>query len=291
LRRLVVGCGYLGGRVACDWAADGDTVYTLTRSAARADRLAKDGFSPLVGDLTLPASLPALPDVDTVLMSVGFDRSSGRSIEEVYVEGLRHLLDVLPRRTQRIVYTSSTGVFGQTDGSVVDEQSVCRPQRAGGRACLEAEQLLLSGRWRERCVILRLAGIYGPGRLPRLQQLRAGAALATSADGLLNLIHVEDATLACRLAADADLQLPLILLTSDGHPVDRRTFYTELARLAGAPAPRFAETYASPAAADRARSSKRVTNRRLLERLGIKLRYPDFRQGLAAIAESLETEP
>lgn len=287
--RLVVGCGYLGHRVAKIWRNAGDTVHVLTRSDQRADQLQQQGFSPLVGDITHPHSLPTLPAVDTLLMSVGFDRTSGKSIDEVYVRGLENLLAAACPHPGRVVYTSSTGVYGHTDGSLVDEQSPCQPVRAGGKACLEAEQLLLRSRWRDRCVILRLAGIYGPHRLPRLAQLLAGSPLAASADGMLNLIHVDDAAEACRLAAGAQLQLPQILLTSDGQPVTRRTFYEELARLTGAPQPVFTESFSSPGAAERARSSKRVSNQRLLEQLRIQLRYPDFRRGLAAIVESFDS--
>ncbi len=235
--RLVVGCGYLGCRVADAWVSQGDAVFVLTRSAPRARQLAENGLQPLIGDVTQPESLRMMPQVDTVLWAVGHDRQSGRSIHEVYVEGLGNLVHTLAEQTQRIIYISSTGVYGQSDGSWVDETSPCAPSRGGGQACLSAEQLLLGSRWADRTVILRLAGIYGPQRLPRMRQVVAGQPLRTASDGMLNLIHVEDAAQAVIRAAQADLQPPRVFLISDGKPVVRRTFYEELAVLLGAPHP------------------------------------------------------
>ena len=108
----------------------------------------------------------------------------------------------------RVIYISSTGVYGQTDGTWVDESTECRPTRAGGQACLAAEQLLLQSAWAARTLILRLAGIYGPQRLPRLRQLQSGESLDTAPLGLLNLIHVDDAAQVVRQVADQALSLP-----------------------------------------------------------------------------------
>ena len=99
-RRLIVGCGYLGQRVADRWLAAGDTVFATTRSPARADQFAAIGLRPLLGDVTVagPGGLPELPEVDTVLWAVGFDRSAAASYEDVHVTGLGRLLDRLGLR-------------------------------------------------------------------------------------------------------------------------------------------------------------------------------------------------
>ena len=91
----------------------------------------------------------------------------------VYVDGLQAALDALPTATGRIIYISSTGVYGQTSGEWVDEESECRPTREGGRVCLAAEGVLASPDLGQRAVVLRLAGIYGPGRIPRRTELPA----------------------------------------------------------------------------------------------------------------------
>ncbi len=284
MARLVVGCGYLGARVAQRWASSGDETFVLTRSPARAEHLVQLGLQPLVGDVTEPGSLPALPEVDTLLWSVGHDRQAGKLIHEVYVEGLRNLLQVLPAPTQRIIYISSTGVFGPCDGSWVDESSPCRPQRAGGAACWAAEQLLLNSPWASRTVVLRLAGIYGPRRLPRLKQLQASEPLATNPEGLLNLIHVDDAAQAVIRAAAAQLQLPRLFLIADGHPVRRRAFYEELACLFQTPEPVFGTSLEEMGERSGSGGHKRVSNTRMLAELGIVLSYPSYREGLAAVA-------
>ena len=135
MHKLVIGCGYLGHRVAQQWQQAGDHVSVLTRSIQRADQLAKEGLHPLVGDLTDVNSLPEFPACETILYAVGYDRSSGASIQQVYVEGLKHCLDALPATSGRIIYISSTGVYGQDDGNWVDESSPCHPTRPGGVAC------------------------------------------------------------------------------------------------------------------------------------------------------------
>lgn len=284
MARLVVGCGYLGSRVAQRWASSGDETFVLTRSPARAHQLAQLGLQPLVGDVTEPGSLPALPEVDTLLWSVGHDRQASQSIHEVYVDGLRNLLEVLPGLTHRIIYISSTGVYGECDGSWVDESSPCRPQRAGGAACWAAEQLLLNSPWASRTVVLRLAGIYGPRRLPRLKQLQAGEPLATAPAGLLNLIHVDDAAQAVMRAAAAQLHLPRCYLIADGNPVPRHAFYKELARLFQTPEPVFGTISDERGERRGSRGHKRVANTRMLAELGVVLAYPSYRAGLATLA-------
>jgi nucleoside-diphosphate-sugar epimerase len=289
--RLIVGCGYLGRRVADRWLAGGDQVHVLTRSDYRAERLAGQGLLPVVGDVTSRASLNGFPRVDTLLWAVGHDRQAGPSIEEVYVEGLRNALSALDNDTRRLIYISSTGVYGQRDGGWVDERSPTEPIRRGGRACRAAEQVLLQSSWADRTVILRLAGIYGPGRLPRLRQLRAGQPLDSDPDAVINLIHVEDAAEAVVCAAQRVLQLPATFLIGDGHPVPRRDFYETLAQLAHTEPPRF--TTPGAAASDRSRSGshKRVRNDRMIAELGVSLRYRSYREGLAAVAGSGEFRP
>jgi nucleoside-diphosphate-sugar epimerase len=126
-----------------------------------------------------------------------------------------------------------------------------------------------------------MAGIYGPDRIPRRRALLAGLPIAAPSDGFLNLIHVDDAARIV-VAAEEQLEPPNLLCVSDGHPVVRGEYYRELARAAGAPAPRFVTPAAGEPATDRASSSKRVSNRQLLQQLAISLQYPSYREGLAA---------
>ncbi|MEX2173376.1 MAG: NAD-dependent epimerase/dehydratase family protein [Pirellulaceae bacterium] len=293
MAKLIFGCGYLGRRVGRLWLAGGDDVFVVTRSPNRAEQLAAEGFQPLVADITSdtftadtlaagesPLSLPK--SIKTVLFAVGYDRGGSGSIHDVYVGGLGRVLVQLPPAVQRLIYISSTGVFGQAAGDQVDEDSACQPTREGGRACLAAEQLLQSSLLADRSIILRLAGIYGPARIPRSKDLLAGRPIDAPAAGWLNLIHVEDAARIV-LAAEQQAEPPKLYVVSDGQPVLRDNYYRHLANLLGSPAPRFVEPPADSPAAARAGSDKRVNPWRLYSELSPELLYPSYREGLAAI--------
>lgn len=282
MSKLVVGCGYLGLRVAHRWRDAGEVVHAVTRSKARADLLRSDGLRPWVADVTDPASLADLPAVESVLYAVGYDRSAGKSMHEVYVAGLTALLDALPGTVRRILYISSTSVYGQLSGEWIDEASERAPITAGGRVCLAAEQALEQHPLSARAGILRLAGIYGPERIPRRQAIEEGEPIAAAPDAYLNLIHVDDAVAAV-VAAEQHPSLEPALLVSDGTPVIRREYYREFARLWGCGEPQFAEPVVGQPPAGRGATDKRVANRRLLEVLKLNLKYPSYREGLAAI--------
>jgi nucleoside-diphosphate-sugar epimerase len=284
MARLIVGCGYLGLRVAERWLESGHEVYVVTRSAERAGQLQQLGLWPVVADVLSDdiQTLADLPPIETLLYAVGFDRSAGRTIDAVYVEGLRNTLAAMSPETGRVIYVSSTGVYGDNDGDWVDEETPCHPQRPGGKACLAAEQLLQQHPLGDKSIVLRMAGIYGPGRIPRVEQILAGQVIPAPAEGFLNLIHVDD---ACRvvLAAEQLAQPPRMYVVSDGHPCARRDYFVELARLLGAPAPQFEEPSPETPVAQRASADKRVRNTRMVAELAVDLRHPTYREGLAAV--------
>jgi nucleoside-diphosphate-sugar epimerase len=293
---LLIGHGYLGSRVARLWREAGRTVYVVTRSTVRARDLESLGYAPRVADVTDAAAvhkaLAGMPPPDTVLFAVGYDRKSARdnvgpTIFDVYARGFANVLDALPDETRRVIYISTTGVYSQTGGTIVDEDSPTEPHREGGRASLAAEQALAASRFASRGVILRLAGIYGPGRIPLAEPLRRGEPLAVPAEGSVNLIHVDDAArvvpAAEQLEASAG-QSPRIYNVSDGHPAVRGEYYAQLARLLGAPPPTFTDPGADSPATARASSDKRISNVRLLRDFAIQLEYPSYREGLQAIA-------
>lgn len=193
--RLVIGCGYVGLRAARRWTQAGLKVAATTRSKQRAAEFSSLGITPIVADVTDASSLTTLPTADCVLHAVGFDRAAGPSKRDVYVDGLANVLTAISGKADRVVHISSTSVYGQSNGELVDESSICEPNTEGGRICWEAEQLVRSNSasWN----ILRLAGIYGPGRLlRRAEQVMSAEPIAGRADAFLNLIHVEDAVTA-----------------------------------------------------------------------------------------------
>jgi len=282
MRKLIVGCGYLGSRAAGRWLRAGHEVFATTRSEARAEGLRERDIRPVMADVTRPETLADLPAVDTVLYAVGFEPNSGLTRRQVYVEGLTAVLDALAPSTRRVIFISSTGVYGDADGDWVDEDSPCEPVSEGGRAFLAAERLLADHPLGERSVVLRMAGIYGPDRVPKVRDIAAGKPVAVAKSGRLNLIHVDDAA-AVVVAAEGRAQPPRTYLISAGHPVERRAFYTYLADLLGCPRPEFVEPSAEQTTDGRGRGDKRVRNQRMLEELGFQLGFADYRKGLAGI--------
>jgi nucleoside-diphosphate-sugar epimerase len=286
--KLIFGCGYLGARVAQLWRESGTEIQAVTRSPSRADEFRRRGLSAVIADITQPASLRSLPIVDAVLFAVGFDRNAGPDIHAVYADGLQNVLAALPSSVSRVIYISTTGVYGPAGGEWVDEQTPPDPQRDGGKASLAAEEVLRRHPLGRRSVILRLAGIYGPGRVPYLDKLRAGEPLAVPSAGWLNLIHVDDAARIVVAAdqwaaAQSDDSGPHIFCVSDGVPAVRGDYYAEVARLIGAPPPTFTNPPADSPAAARAGADRRVSNEKMSRVLGIELQYPTYREGLAAI--------
>lgn len=287
---LIVGCGYLGRRVGRLLAQKGERVFGTVRSEARARELTDWGVEPVTLDVLDPRSRQQLPDADRIVYCVGFDRSAGIPIREVYVEGLRNILEHLEGRgVRRLVYASSTGVYGQDDGGWVDEDSPTLPRHESGRACLDAENLAReSGRDRGiGTVILRFSGLYGPGRIPRRAAVERGEPILGDPSKFLNLVHIDDASRATVAALDHSSP-GRTFLVSDDRPVERLEFYRLIAEHLSAPPPSFAPPGPGPEEAD-----KRISNRRMHAELRIALDFPDISTGVPAAlwAESAGSKP
>lgn len=274
-RRLVIGCGYLGRRVAELWRQAGDEVWALSREGSRKAELSEAGIGLLLGDVTDPRQLPAFPEVDTLLFCISYRYGQHASPRAVYVDGLRNVLAGLAGVPGVVAFASSTGVYGETGGAEVDESAPTRPTRESPQALLDAETLLEAEPWAPRRLVFRLAGLYGPGRITLAAKLRRGEPLPTDPDALLNLVHVDD---AARLIAEAVDRLapPGVYNVSDGQPVTRREFYAVLADLLGCPPPQFAPSQSS----GRRGGDKRVVSGRILRELGGNLLHPNYAAGL-----------
>ena len=282
---LIVGCGYLGERLGALLCQRGERVYGTVRSSRRADLIAGLGIEPIIADVLVPDSLTRFPEAQQVFYSVGFDRAAGASMRAVYVKGLEHALDALPRSVTRLVYASSTGVYGQTDGEWVDEASAACPLHESGKVCLEAEERVFA--WaatREnvaKTIVLRLAGLYGPGRLVRRSIVENGEPIPGDPEKFLNLVHIDDAAGAAAAALAAD-RAESIYLIADDRPVTRREYYTRMAALLGAPEPSFESPRAGSDHAIRDATNKCVANHRMKSGLDVTLNYPDITTGLIA---------
>ncbi len=277
---LVFGCGYLGIRIAKASVSAGHVVWTTTRRGAKADEMAKMGLRPILADWTDRRTLAELPEVDRVVVAVAYDHRSGLDRQRYQVDGFRHLLSAVPPKTH-LCYISSTGVYHQKGGVWVDETSPTHPAGDSGWACLRAEGLLHRFRPDSPWTILRLAGIYGPGRVPRAANVIAGRPIRSPADGYLNLIHVDDAAAVALASWQSARQR--IYVVADDQPVIRGDFYREIARQCGAAQPRFLPPSPGSPLSLRSKSNKRVWNRRMKRDLLGKLRFPGYREGLADV--------
>jgi len=284
---LVAGCGYVGGRVAETWLARGMQVFAITRSELKATELACTGITPILFDLAHATPMPQLPNIDAVLWSVGFERTSVASRQAIWIDGLQRLLQALPPRIEprRILYTSSTGVYGDGNGQDVDEHTVPIPTSEGGIACLAAEHLLtdFASQTSASVSILRLAGIYGPDRLlRRTADLQSNIPIVSPPDEWLNLIHVTDAVTAIDSISRMQLPPSLINIVAS-QSVTRREYYATLAKLVGAPPP----TFITPTGESTSIHPRRGGNRRVVSgvraSLQIPFKYDSIIDGLSAI--------
>ncbi|MEI8018535.1 MAG: SDR family oxidoreductase [Schlesneria sp.] len=287
MRFLIFGCGYLGRRVAAAWVDAGHDVIAVTRNQKNAESFRQSGIQPIVADICDLDSLAILPEVDLTLHAVGFDRTSGRSQEEVTCGGLKNVLSRLKGRCSRFIYVSSTSVFGQSAGEWVDESSECKPTQPGGQNCLEAERLVweyFPNTEAPNANVLRLAGIYGPKRLlSRIDSIKAGLSVAGRSNSWLNLIHVDDAASAV-IACEKHWAPFETYIVVDDRPVLREEYYNLLAGLAGGPVPVFNPEDAT--ARGSGGLNKRCSNKKLREKLRWAPAFPSIEAGLPASINS-----
>jgi len=280
-RILIAGCGYVGGRVAPLLDEAGARVHVLRRSPSAST----PGAEVVCADLGVPKSLMELPQpLDGVVFSAGPSSPDEQAYRDIFVDGLRNLIEALTRQEQppsRLVFTSSTAVYGQSDGSWIDESSPTRPRRFNGSVLLEAESLLRNSSV-PGCA-LRLGGIYGPGRAGRIARIRERRArLSPGPPHYTNRIHREDAARALIHLMMLDRVDP-IYLGVDGNPVSENDLLSFLAGELGLPEPRMAGS-----APPRRAGSKRCRNDRLVES-GYRFVFPSYREGYGALLGSEES--
>ncbi len=289
---LILGCGYLGRRIATRLIERGVTVFGSTRQPARAAQLASLGIKPLLVQVTQRLTFAALaPALTQKSLDVYYLIPPGRNDahstpQQVIIEGITNTLASLSRASiHRAVLASSTAVYGQSNGSDVDADTQAQPHDERGRLLLQGEQLWLAQGPAAR--VVRLAGLYGPGRIIGLDSLRENAPIVGDPSALLNLIHVDDAAELLVTVASSD-SAAAIELGSDGAPAQRIDYYRHLASLSGLPEPtvldneRAARELGLSTERLRRSSSKACRNEATRRRTGWSPSYPDYRVGLAA---------
>lgn len=288
---FIVGCGDIGRLVAAKWQRQGASVTALARSEASARQLQGLGLKTVCGNLDEPESLQRLPTGGAVLYYF-----APPPPEHDGDPRMLNLLGALSPNNlpRRIVYISTSGVYGDTGGEWVDEQSPARPQTARARRRLAAETALRQFARQEglAVIILRVGGIYGPGRLP-VARLRKGLPLLNEAEcGYTNRIHAEDLVRICIAAAERG-EGDNIYNVSDGHPGNMTQYFHAVADALGLPRPPTlpmteARQQLSPSMLSYLTESRRMDNRKLLQTFDLALRYPTLESGLAELDPEAE---
>jgi len=289
-RLLIIGCGDIARR-ALPWLVKHYRVYAAVRSAARAGELRVLGVTPLLADLDRPRSLGRLAGIGNLVLYFAPPPDKGKRDGRT-----RSLLGALAQAKilpQRVVYISTSGVYGDCGGERVAEERPLRPQtpRARRRADAEARLRRFGSRARIAVAILRAPGIYAADRLP-LARLRQGLPLLDPREDIYtNHIHADDlAAIACRALARA--RPGRVYNASDDSALRMGEYFDLVADRFGLPrAPRLArvelERRLSPAMLSFMGESRRLANRRIKRELGVRLMYPDVAAALAGMHEEI----
>jgi nucleoside-diphosphate-sugar epimerase len=291
MRVLIVGCGYVGLPLGAELARLRYEVFGLRRTGVGCDLVQAAGIRPVQADITQPDTLRQLPSpFDWVVNCVASGKGDAADYRAVYHQGTRHLIDWLaPTPPAKFVYTSSTSVYAQDDGSAVKETSPTEPTSETSQILVQTEQLLRDAAEQRKfpAVILRVAGIYGPDRGHLFRQfLKGETKIAGHGERLINMIHRDD-LVTIVIAALKHGRPGEIYNAVDDEPVAQVHFYRWLSETLGRSMPPFDPTGET---ADRKRglTNKRVQNRRLKMELGYQFKYPTFRQGYTAEIQRLQ---
>ena len=282
MKLLIAGCGYLGTLLGQELTKSGHEVWGLRRDWMALRELEKIGIRPVQANLLSPDTLKDLPSVDHVVLCQAPTKKND-DYNATYFEGTKNLLAALPKGSiRKLIFISSTSVYSTQDGSWVDEATDPMAGKHGDReetenakALLNAEALVLSGG--HPSIVLRLSGIYGEGR-NRVKSILEGRLKPSFSEVYMNRIHSADIVRAIRLLLERG-STGEIYLGSDDAPSTQKEFYRWVFERLSMPLPVSAE---SESVSPHGRSNKRISNKKLKE-LGLKLRYPSFKEGYAPL--------
>lgn len=279
MRVLVVGCGYVGNRLAETLAASGHEVVGVSRT----DPGCAAAVAHVSCDITLRKDMARLPtEFDWVVNTVSSTKGGVDAYQAIYLEGTKHLLEHL--KFSKYLFTSSTSVYGQNDGTVVTETSAAEPDSPTSRVLRDTEQLLLTAA--RPAMVLRVAGIYGPERGHLFQQfLRGEARLHGDGSRFLNMIHRDDVVSAIIKALENGRPNQIYNVVDD-EPVTERDFFQWLAKNLQRDMPPSVPE-GERAARKRGATNKRISNAKLRKELGFTLEYPTYREGYRAQIEQV----
>lgn len=285
---LIAGCGYVGQRLASR-LRERYEVTALVRSAESAALLKSSGLPAIALDFDRVRAGAAVPERLDQEAIVYLTPPPAMGESDLRLDRFLQLATVPPKT---FVYISTTGVYGDTAGGIVDESSPLQPRTDRARRRISAEEMtrVWCSERRVRRVVLRVPGIYGPQRLP-LERLRRREAVVSERDaGVSNRIHVDDLVEAC-VQAIVNPEARGVYNVTDGMPLSSTTFLNRVATLAGFPCPpqvpmEEAQLTFSPDRLSFLNESRRVSNARMLKHLRVKLRYADVDEGIRASLEA-----
>lgn len=276
---VIVGCGYVGSALATLLLKDGHTVYGLRRNVSALP----DGVRGISANLGDPGAIDLPNGIDYLVYCAAADSHDPKAYRAAYVNGLANTLAVLKEQDaapRRILFTSSTSVYHQDDGSWVDETTETAPDSFSGKTLLEGERLLFESGL--PAVAVRLSGIYGPGRRRTIESVRDRKAVPSIGPAqYMNHIHRDDCAGALRhllSASDPDK----LFIATDSDPADRNIILAWLAERLGVPP--VEANGAEPVKTKRFAGNKRCKNAKLLAS-GYTFRYPTFREGYGALID------
>jgi len=280
---VILGCGYIGGEVARQAVGRGLRVTALTRNEEKAAGLRAAGIAAVVADLAGDAWHAQVGPADFALNCVSSGGGGVEAYRRSYLAGMKSVLAWAVRHgpVDTLVYTSSTSVYPQGGGVLIDESAPVAGRDERTALLVDTEGLLRMSPGAARCrVVLRLAGIYGPGRTHLLQQVRAGE-VSGAATHHLNLIHRDDACAAiwAAFAAPATMTDGLFNVADDG-VATKGEIAAWLAEQLGVPRPRFT---GEPAGGRAPSPDRIIVNDRLKAALGWRPGFPSFREGYAKL--------
>ena len=289
MRLAILGCGYVGGELCRQLVTSGHEVVGVDRCPKALSRTEAAGATAVAGDVTDPDTFASVPDVDAILFTASTAGGDAAAARATFVAGLETVIETFGDRSNppaRLVYTSSTGVYGDHNGEWVDESTPIAPQSAKTEVLATAETVVadtaaMAG------VVARIAGIYGPGRWGLERYLDRPVTA-----GWKNHAHRTDVVGALSMLAVSGVADDEVVLVVDDEPVHRWTFADWLAdRFGREPTPRVTveERLAAGEYSDRTRrrltTSKRCSNH-TLRSLGYEFRYPTYREGFRPAIEA-----
>lgn len=277
---LILGCGYVGRELGQQLLDAGHAVTGVVRTESSVAAIQASRIQAVQADLTDTAAVRSLPDTDALVFAASAGRGSVADARTLYIDGLQSVVSTFEDRENspdRLLFTSSTGVYGDQDGEWVDKSTSVDPSRPKARVIAEAEAVV--HRAAMASTVARFAGLYGPARY------RIESSLDSATAGWRNSVHRDDAAGALAWFLTEDVAREETVLVSDGTPVDRWSFADWLAEQCGEPEPEKLTVEARrerdglPASATtRLTSQKRCRNDRLLE-LGYEPTYSSVYEG------------